>query len=97
MPVFYDKPVSSALLLGTAQYPSPKVLADAVTASGCDIVTVSLRRESAGNAAGGKFWELIRDLGVSIPAQYRWVSFGQGGGYHRPDGAGTFRYGLDQA
>eukprot|EP00903_Cladosiphon_okamuranus_P001474 g1472.t1 len=42
------------------------ILADAIKASGTEILTVSLRRESAGNGAGGKFWELIRDLGMRV-------------------------------
>ncbi|MCX2723071.1 thiazole synthase [Roseibium salinum] len=63
---FYGEKVSSRFLLGTAQYPSPKVLADAVRGSGAEILTVSLRRETAGNGAGGKFWELIRELNVRV-------------------------------
>ena len=44
----YDVEVASRLLLGTARYPSPAVLAEAVRRSNTDIVTVSLRRETAG-------------------------------------------------
>jgi len=62
----YGESVSSRLLLGTAQYPSPKVLVDAVKASATDILTVSLRRETAGSGSGGKFWELIRGLEARI-------------------------------
>ena len=62
----YGATVSSRLLLGTAQYPSPQVLADAVRASRAEIVTVSVRRESAGGKAGQRFWELIRELGVLV-------------------------------
>ncbi len=62
----YGETLSSRLLLGTAQYPSPAIMADAVRASGCEIVTVSLRREMAGNRNGGRFWELIRELGVRV-------------------------------
>lgn len=65
MPTFYDTHVDSALMLGTAGYPSPAILADAVRVSGAGIVTVSLRRESAGGA-GQDFWSLIRDLGVRV-------------------------------
>jgi thiazole synthase len=36
----------SRLLLGTAGYPTQKILVDAVAASGCEIVTVSIRRVS---------------------------------------------------
>lgn len=65
MPVFYGIEIESPLMLGTAGYPSPAVLAEAVRASGAGIVTVSLRRESAGGA-GQDFWALIRDLGVAV-------------------------------
>ncbi|WP_045835357.1 thiazole synthase [Hyphomicrobium sp. 99] len=62
----YGTTLSSRLLLGSAQYPSPKVLADAVRASGTEVVTVSLRREAGGGRAGHSFWSLIRELGVRV-------------------------------
>lgn len=62
----YDTELSSRLLLGTARYPSPAVLAEAVKRSGAGIVTVSLRRETSGGKTGGAFFELIRNLGVRI-------------------------------
>ncbi|MER9674568.1 thiazole synthase [Mesorhizobium sp. M0208] len=62
----YEAELPSRLLLGTAQYPSPAILAYAVRASGTAVVTVSLRREMAGGRAGEKFWSLIRSLGVRI-------------------------------
>ncbi len=62
----YGATVGSRLLLGTALYPSPQVLADATRASGTEIVTVSVRRESAGGKAGQRFWDLIRELGVRV-------------------------------
>lgn len=63
MPVFYDIPVDSAMMLGTAQYPSPAILAEAFRASGAGIATVSLRREHGG---GGAFWDLVAGLGARI-------------------------------
>jgi thiazole synthase len=63
---FYGVRVASRLMLGTAQYPSPAILADAVRASGCAIVTASLRRESGHLREGQDFWGLIRDLGVRV-------------------------------
>lgn len=63
---FYGVPVASRLLLGTAQYSSPKVLADSVRAARAEIVTVSLRRESGRLREGQDFWGLIRDLGVKV-------------------------------
>ncbi|WP_144378815.1 thiazole synthase [Mesorhizobium amorphae] len=62
----YGQQFSSRLLLGTALYPSPAIMADAVTASKTEIVTVSLRRESAGGKTGGQFWSLIQSLGVRV-------------------------------
>ena len=41
----YGASFGSRLLLGTSQYPSPAILAQAARASGAEIVTVSLRRE----------------------------------------------------
>jgi len=38
------KSFQSRLLLGTSRYPNPKVLADALEASGTEIITVSIRR-----------------------------------------------------
>lgn len=63
---FYGTAVASRLLLGTAQYPSPAILGEAIRASGADIVTVSLRRESGATRAGQSFWSLIRELGVKV-------------------------------
>lgn len=62
----YGTALGSRLLLGTAQYPSPKVLADAIRAAGAEVVTVSLRRESSSARAGQDFWALIRNLGVRV-------------------------------
>jgi thiazole synthase len=62
----YGTSVRSRLLLGTARYPSPAVLTEAVRASRAEIVTVSLRRESGGERSGQAFWSLIRELGVRV-------------------------------
>ncbi len=66
MLTLYGEAVESRLLLGTALYPSPAIMADAVRASRSDIVTVSLRREAGGGGAGQQFWSFIRDLGVRV-------------------------------
>lgn len=62
----YDDLLRSRLLLGTARYPSPAILAESIRASACEIVTVSLRREAGGARAGESFWSLVRDLGVRV-------------------------------
>jgi thiazole synthase len=63
MPTFYGTEIDSPMMLGTAQYPSPAILADAFRASGAGIATVSLRREQGG---GQGFWDLVSGLGVRI-------------------------------
>jgi len=45
---FYGETLSTRLMLGTAQYPSPAVLQAAFEASRASVATVSLRRESTG-------------------------------------------------
>ena len=51
--------LSSRFLLGTAGYPSPQVLADAIATSGAQIVTVGLKRQLAAGGDNG-FVEIIR-------------------------------------
>ncbi|MBL3705896.1 thiazole synthase [Sulfitobacter sp. BDSS02] len=62
----YGTEVASRLMLGTAQYPSPVVLAEAFRRSGAGIATVSIRREAGGERAGAAFWDLVRELGVTV-------------------------------
>jgi thiazole synthase len=62
----YGKEFSSRLLIGTALYPSPAVMQQAIREAGAEIVTVSLRREAAGGRAGSAFWSLISELGVTV-------------------------------
>ena len=66
MLAFYGKQFSSRLLLGTARYPSPTIMQEAIRASGAEVVTVALRRESAGGRIGNAFWDLIRELNVAV-------------------------------
>jgi thiazole synthase len=62
----YETEVRSRLLLGTARYPSPSILTEAVKASGAQVITVSLRRESGSERAGQGFWSIIRGLGAQV-------------------------------
>lgn len=66
MASFYGFEPQNPLFLGTARYPSPAILTEAVKRSGTEVVTVSLRRESSGQGAGQDFWALIRELGVRV-------------------------------
>lgn len=61
-----DRSLQSRILLGTALFPSPAIMAESVRASGCDVVTVSLRRQSPMDKAGAKYWALIQELDVEV-------------------------------
>src|SRR3989337_121375 len=65
---FYGETIQSRLLLGTALYPSPQIMADAVRTVRAGIVTVSLRREQARGRTGERVLELIRALDVRVLA-----------------------------
>ncbi len=60
------KTLSSRLLIGSALYPSPATMEDAIKISGAQIVTVSLRRQAAGEGGGNVFWEIIKSLGIEV-------------------------------
>jgi thiazole synthase len=65
----YDAELNSRLLLGTARYPSPAILSEAIEASRTQVVTVSLRRELGSGRdlrEGEAFWTLIRAAGVRV-------------------------------
>ena len=64
--IVYGETLPSRLMLGTALFPSPAILAETFRASGAGIVTVSLRREQARGRTGEHFMGLIRDLGVRV-------------------------------
>lgn len=63
MKSFYGSQLSSGLMLGTALYPSPAIMAEAFAVSGAGVATVSLRREST---EGQAFRELIKNLQVKL-------------------------------
>jgi len=51
--------ISSRLFVGTGKYASMEVMRDALDASGCEIVTVAVRRERLFNAEGQSLLEFI--------------------------------------
>jgi thiazole synthase len=64
--LIYDKHFTSRLLLGTARYPSPQHIKDAVHISETSIITVSLRRENAAGNNSQHFRQLLSELNVTI-------------------------------
>ena len=62
----YGTEINVPMMLGTAQYPSPAIMAEAFRTSGAEVATVSLRRESGAGGEGREFWRLVSGLGVRI-------------------------------
>ena len=60
------KKLNSRLLIGSALYPSPANMQESIKISGAQIVTVSLRRQNAGDKAGGSFWNIIKEMGLEV-------------------------------
>ncbi len=62
-----DKKFDSRLMIGSALYPSPEIMERAIVASGSQIVTVALRRQSASTLqCGNQFWDIIKELDITI-------------------------------
>jgi thiazole synthase len=61
-----EKNLESRLLIGSAQYPSPRIMQDAILASGAEVVTVALRRQNPAAQGGGDFWQFLKDLKVHL-------------------------------
>jgi len=62
----YGETFNSRMLLGTALYPSPQLMLDAIANSRCDIVTLGIRRQDPAGNAGEQFWQAIRDTGCKL-------------------------------
>ncbi len=65
------KTLNSRLLIGSALYPNPANMEEAIKISEAQIVTVSLRRQSAGDnnnngKAGNSFWNIIKSLNINV-------------------------------
>jgi thiazole synthase len=61
-----DLPLQSRMLLGTALYPSPQILLEAVQASQTQVLTVGLRRLQPERGGGNAYWEKIKSTGCHI-------------------------------
>jgi len=61
-----DAELASRFFLGTAGYPSPQVLREAIAASGTQVVTLSLKRQLAHAGTPSDFYRLIRESGARL-------------------------------
>lgn len=60
------KTLRSRMMIGSARYPSPDNMRQAIVASKAHVVTVSLRRENPRTRAGQAFWSYVRELDVHV-------------------------------
>jgi thiazole synthase len=58
--------LTSRFFLGTAGYPSPALLQQAIAASGAQVVTVGLRRQLAHGAQAGDFFAMVKATGAHL-------------------------------
>ncbi|MBC6416786.1 MAG: thiazole synthase, partial [Rhodospirillales bacterium] len=63
---FYGAEIGSRLMLGSALYPSPEILRRSIAASGAEIVTLSLRRETAAGRESAVLISLIEEAAVRV-------------------------------
>ena len=63
---FYGQTVNSRFLIGSALYSSPEVLEQSIKASGSEIITVSLRRQSPNDKGGNDFWQYLQNLNCQL-------------------------------
>lgn len=74
----YGESFASRMLIGSALYPSPAIMNEAVQASGAEIITLSLRRQMASNAPAygigaaaaqreaNEIWQYIQQMGLKL-------------------------------
>ena len=61
-----DQIYASRLLIGTAGYPNFHIMTEAITASGAEIATVSMRRVKFTDSSGENLFALLRERGMTI-------------------------------
>ena len=58
----YGQALDSRLLIGSALYPSPQVMKQAIVASGSKVVTLSLKRQNPNEQSGQQIWQYLQEI-----------------------------------
>lgn len=58
----YGQALDSRLLIGSALYPSPQIMQQAIIASGSQVVTLSLKRQNPTQQSGKQIWQYIQEI-----------------------------------
>ena len=56
----YGQQLDSRFLIGSALYPSPQVMKQAILASGSQVVTLSLKRQNPSQQSGQQIWQYLQ-------------------------------------
>ncbi|HIQ14081.1 MAG TPA: thiazole synthase, partial [Leucothrix sp.] len=62
----YGTELKSRFFIGSALYPSPEIMQQAIRASEAEVITLSLRRQSPEKQGGNSFWDYVKDLGCHL-------------------------------
>ena len=62
----YGACLHSRLIMGSAQFPSPEILRQAVQNSCTEIITVSLSRQTPESGGGQDFWNIVKESGCKV-------------------------------
>ncbi len=58
----YGEKLNSRLLIGSALYPSPEIMKQAILASGSQVVTLSLKRQNPSEQSGQQIWQYVQGI-----------------------------------
>jgi thiazole synthase len=58
----YGQTLDNRLLIGSALYPSPQVMKQAIVASGSKVVTLSLKRQNPNEQSGQQIWQYLQEI-----------------------------------
>jgi len=58
----YGESLDSRLLIGSALYPSPEIMKQALLASGSQVITLSLKRQNPSEKSGQKIWQFLQQI-----------------------------------
>jgi len=58
----YGTQLDSRLLIGSALYPSPEVMKQAILASESQVVTLSLKRQNPNEQSGQQIWDYLQEI-----------------------------------
>jgi thiazole synthase len=62
----YGQTLNSRLLIGSALYPSPEVMKQAILASGAQVITLSLKKQNPQENAGAQIWQYIQEVVTQV-------------------------------